>query len=386
MDEDDEGGYDALFTEEVPDELKCVVCHMVLKDALQIMACGHRFCKTCFQRMEKHYEKTKMKFVCPIDREEISLENVFEDRGIRRSVGNLKVKCWTYDRGCKWVDDLRDLGEHTATCTYGETNSNIPSNSSEEDSINSSLLSELSKRLDVCENLYAQKYNDFHRVLDDLQESDNRRTTAMEKLKITDEDLRRDVKTVAEDAKRIDERLSCDIVEQEELIKRVERCRKDLKQLKNTLGGMEQKDNQMLKNLQRSLQESNQRLKKVGDTDKKRRSLVERRLDTVVKELMEKISGVEESANKKMRSCNNIMDLLGSKMIDMESRDLEVKNLKTCVDVLQEATKSSKESQADLNERLTQLKRFGSQASNHLNDLEAIVNIIVAPSDFSVVV
>ena len=86
----------------------------------------------------------------------------------------------------------------------------------------------------------------------------------MEKLKITDEDLRRDVKTVGEDVKRIDERLSCDIVEQEELIKRVERCRKDLKQLKNTLGGMEQKDNQMLKNLQRSLQESNQRLKKVS--------------------------------------------------------------------------------------------------------------------------
>ena len=86
----------------------------------------------------------------------------------------------------------------------------------------------------------------------------------MEKLKVTDEDLRRDVKTVGEDVKRIDERLSCDIVEQEELIKRVERCRKDLKQLKNTLGGMEQKDNQMLKNLQRSLQESNQRLKKVS--------------------------------------------------------------------------------------------------------------------------
>ena len=101
---------------------------------------------------------------------------------------------------------------------------------------------------------------------------------------------------------------------------------------------------------------------------------------------MEKIADVEENADKKMRSCNNIMDLLGSKMIDMESRDLEVNNLKTCVDVLQEATKSSKESHADLNERLTQLETFGSQASNHLNDLEAIVNIIVAPSDFSAVV
>ena len=61
-------GFDADFTSEVPDYLKCSVCHLVLRDPIQILKCGHRFCKPCFERMEGY---------CPIDMEAIDLNKVF---------------------------------------------------------------------------------------------------------------------------------------------------------------------------------------------------------------------------------------------------------------------------------------------------------------------
>ena len=38
-------GIDANFISEVADYLKCVVCHLVMRQPVQIMTCGHRFCK-----------------------------------------------------------------------------------------------------------------------------------------------------------------------------------------------------------------------------------------------------------------------------------------------------------------------------------------------------
>ena len=45
-------GFDAVFRSEVPDYLKCSVCHLVLRDPIQILKCGHRFCQPCFERMK----------------------------------------------------------------------------------------------------------------------------------------------------------------------------------------------------------------------------------------------------------------------------------------------------------------------------------------------
>ena len=47
-------GYEAIFVSDVPEYLKCVVCHMVLKDPIQIMECGHRFCNNCFERIKNY--------------------------------------------------------------------------------------------------------------------------------------------------------------------------------------------------------------------------------------------------------------------------------------------------------------------------------------------
>merc|ERR1712136_725636 len=56
--------------------------------------------------------------VCPVDREVVQMNEVFPDRGISRTIGNLKVRCVNVERGCEWVDDLRELNQHEEQCEY----------------------------------------------------------------------------------------------------------------------------------------------------------------------------------------------------------------------------------------------------------------------------
>ena len=51
---EEDHGYDAPFVSDVFDFLKCVVCHMVLRNPIQIMNCGHRFCHPCFERIKNY--------------------------------------------------------------------------------------------------------------------------------------------------------------------------------------------------------------------------------------------------------------------------------------------------------------------------------------------
>ena len=47
-------GFDANFISEVQDYLKCVVCHLVLRQPIHIMRCGHCFCEPCFERLKSY--------------------------------------------------------------------------------------------------------------------------------------------------------------------------------------------------------------------------------------------------------------------------------------------------------------------------------------------
>ena len=49
-------GFDGTFILDVPDYLKCTVCQLVLREPIQIMDCGHRFCQPCFEWI-KGYSK-----------------------------------------------------------------------------------------------------------------------------------------------------------------------------------------------------------------------------------------------------------------------------------------------------------------------------------------
>ena len=49
-----ESGYDFDFVSDVSDELNCVVCHLVLTDAVQLVQRCHRLCKSCFNQMKTY--------------------------------------------------------------------------------------------------------------------------------------------------------------------------------------------------------------------------------------------------------------------------------------------------------------------------------------------
>lgn len=36
------------FTSEVPPDYKCPLCHNLLRDPIQLISCGHRFCNSCY--------------------------------------------------------------------------------------------------------------------------------------------------------------------------------------------------------------------------------------------------------------------------------------------------------------------------------------------------
>ena len=45
------GGYDYEFTGKVRDRCECLVCHLPMKDPVQIVGCGHRLCNICMESL-----------------------------------------------------------------------------------------------------------------------------------------------------------------------------------------------------------------------------------------------------------------------------------------------------------------------------------------------
>jgi len=86
-------------------------------EPIQVMHCGHRFCRSCFKRVVQHSEKVGQ-LLCPIDRNIVNLENVFQDKGMERMVGDLEVKCSFENQGCEWIGELRYLDAHEKECGY----------------------------------------------------------------------------------------------------------------------------------------------------------------------------------------------------------------------------------------------------------------------------
>ena len=46
-------GYDYEAVNEIPEELKCTMCHLILKDAMEL-PCAHAFCRECLYKWEKN--------------------------------------------------------------------------------------------------------------------------------------------------------------------------------------------------------------------------------------------------------------------------------------------------------------------------------------------
>ena len=95
-------GREYLFVEEKRnlEVLQCPVCFEIVLEPVQT-SCGHLFCKRCVEGVTR----------CPACREQFtSVPDHFNNRRVR----SLRVKCPFTAKGCKWVGDLGDVGDHEA--------------------------------------------------------------------------------------------------------------------------------------------------------------------------------------------------------------------------------------------------------------------------------
>ena len=51
----EQGGYDVEFVQNEPNHVTCCICLLVLREPMQGRQCGHRFCKSCVDLLEKKY-------------------------------------------------------------------------------------------------------------------------------------------------------------------------------------------------------------------------------------------------------------------------------------------------------------------------------------------
>ena len=155
-------GNDIQFVVEPTDELKCAICQFVLREPVQIMSCGHRFCAHCFNQMRDHAEETNVDLQCPVDREPVDLAQVFPDKAAARTIGNLQVYCENSERGCRWVGDLRDVQSHSQNCEFSAVRApNVATSSNRRDSELESTLERIVSRLESCENDLVMKNKDL---------------------------------------------------------------------------------------------------------------------------------------------------------------------------------------------------------------------------------
>ncbi|XP_065659981.1 TNF receptor-associated factor 5-like isoform X2 [Hydra vulgaris] len=114
LNEENFGGYDAYFINELLDEHECPVCKMALRKPIQTL-CGHRLCLSCAEEMRK---RNKGVLICPLDNSILDSSKIFPDTAIERVIMQLKVKCNNFSNGCEWTGELKILNEHLGSCKY----------------------------------------------------------------------------------------------------------------------------------------------------------------------------------------------------------------------------------------------------------------------------
>lgn len=111
------GGYDYKFVEEVPEKYLCNICMKVLQEPQLTDCCGQNYCASCLQTWFAQQRKKQ----CPQCRQENFTHIIYWP--LKREINELKIRCSNYEKGCKAVVKLSELGDHlsgnkTAACKY----------------------------------------------------------------------------------------------------------------------------------------------------------------------------------------------------------------------------------------------------------------------------
>ena len=102
----DRCGYPCEFVDPPPTLLQseCSVCLQILCQPHLISCCGHNYCKVCIEQV---IEKSRP---CPLCNEETF--TVLHNKGLQRSLNELKVYCSNSKLGCEWIGSLREFEQH----------------------------------------------------------------------------------------------------------------------------------------------------------------------------------------------------------------------------------------------------------------------------------
>ena len=108
------GGYDYKFVKNVRDDFICHICRQVFRDPHLTGCCGQRFCYSCLDHSVRAFNKKR----CPHCRAEGEDFCHQRDLDMKRKIASLDVYCRQWEDGCKWVGQVKSIGEHDEVCGY----------------------------------------------------------------------------------------------------------------------------------------------------------------------------------------------------------------------------------------------------------------------------
>ncbi|CAF1034674.1 unnamed protein product [Adineta ricciae] len=106
-------GFNVFGIETIDSRFKCLFCDFVIKEPIQLVECGHRICRGCFDVRAATVENGRVK--CPQKDcgEFANKEQVMEDKAFRRELDSLRIICRFKDNEeCTWSGILRDYQRH----------------------------------------------------------------------------------------------------------------------------------------------------------------------------------------------------------------------------------------------------------------------------------
>ena len=102
-------GYDCEFVEKPPKpfQFECPVCLLILRKPYQATCCGYSFCRACIKQIKTNPHKQ-----CPCCKKVNFLDSVYPNKGLQRSLSELKVLCTNQKKGCEWIGELGEIDAH----------------------------------------------------------------------------------------------------------------------------------------------------------------------------------------------------------------------------------------------------------------------------------
>lgn len=108
------GDINHLFTEKIPADCQCSICHGVLRDAKETTNCQHAFCGPCIDLWLTEHSN------CPVCRNFLLPMRLGRlHRVWREKLEGLQLRCPNHIQGCEKNILFGNLDEHLKECLYG---------------------------------------------------------------------------------------------------------------------------------------------------------------------------------------------------------------------------------------------------------------------------